>query len=354
MEEAVDGEYQTFKSKDGAYVREHFFGKYPETRGDGRRLERRADLGAPPRRPRPAEGLCRLRRRRRRRPAADRDPREDDQGLRHGDGRRGPEHHPPAEVDERRRRGSRSATGSACSSPTRRRRGAFFHRPGRGQPRAPLPARAPRGARRQPARAPRRRRAAADAAAVHDGARGQRRARELHHDGVRPHPQHARPRPRDRRAGRADRARRVTHVRDGGHVPPARDLLPGRPALLARGRRGLHVLPRGRARPDPAGGDQRAGRLLLVDRGGDLVREPRRRDGAVLHLLLDVRVPAGRRPRLGRGRQPRARVPDRRHRGPDDAERRGAAARGRALAPARLGRAQLPRLRPDLRATSSP
>jgi pyruvate dehydrogenase E1 component len=32
MEEAVDGEYQTFKSKDGAYVREYFFGKYPETR----------------------------------------------------------------------------------------------------------------------------------------------------------------------------------------------------------------------------------------------------------------------------------------------------------------------------------
>ncbi len=32
MEETVDGEYQTLKSKDGAYVREHFFGKYPETR----------------------------------------------------------------------------------------------------------------------------------------------------------------------------------------------------------------------------------------------------------------------------------------------------------------------------------
>lgn len=30
MEEAVDGEYQAFKSKDGAYVRKHFFGKYPE------------------------------------------------------------------------------------------------------------------------------------------------------------------------------------------------------------------------------------------------------------------------------------------------------------------------------------
>ncbi|RTL62324.1 MAG: pyruvate dehydrogenase (acetyl-transferring), homodimeric type [Hyphomicrobiales bacterium] len=31
MEECVDGEYQDFKSKNGAYVREHFFGKYPET-----------------------------------------------------------------------------------------------------------------------------------------------------------------------------------------------------------------------------------------------------------------------------------------------------------------------------------
>ncbi len=31
MEETVDGEYQTFKSKDGAYVRKEFFGKHPET-----------------------------------------------------------------------------------------------------------------------------------------------------------------------------------------------------------------------------------------------------------------------------------------------------------------------------------
>ncbi|MBK9605797.1 MAG: pyruvate dehydrogenase (acetyl-transferring), homodimeric type [Betaproteobacteria bacterium] len=32
MQEAVDGEYQKFKSRDGAYVREKFFGKYPELR----------------------------------------------------------------------------------------------------------------------------------------------------------------------------------------------------------------------------------------------------------------------------------------------------------------------------------
>lgn len=30
MDEAVDGEYQNYKANDGAYVREHFFGKYPE------------------------------------------------------------------------------------------------------------------------------------------------------------------------------------------------------------------------------------------------------------------------------------------------------------------------------------
>jgi len=31
MEECLDGEYQDFKSKNGAYVREKFFGRYPET-----------------------------------------------------------------------------------------------------------------------------------------------------------------------------------------------------------------------------------------------------------------------------------------------------------------------------------
>ena len=31
MDETVDGDYQTFKSKDGAFIRKHFFGKYPET-----------------------------------------------------------------------------------------------------------------------------------------------------------------------------------------------------------------------------------------------------------------------------------------------------------------------------------
>ena len=32
MNETVDGEYQAMKARDGAYVREKFFGKYPETK----------------------------------------------------------------------------------------------------------------------------------------------------------------------------------------------------------------------------------------------------------------------------------------------------------------------------------
>ena len=31
MNECVDGEYQAFKAKGGAYVRKEFFGRYPET-----------------------------------------------------------------------------------------------------------------------------------------------------------------------------------------------------------------------------------------------------------------------------------------------------------------------------------
>ena len=30
MEECVDGDYQAFKAKGGAYLRQEFFGKYPE------------------------------------------------------------------------------------------------------------------------------------------------------------------------------------------------------------------------------------------------------------------------------------------------------------------------------------
>ena len=98
MMEVVDGEYQTYKSKNGAFVREHFFNT-PElkdmvaelsdddiwllNRGGHDPFKVYAAYHAAVN----AQG------------PADRDPREDDQGLRHGRGRRGDEHRPPAEED---------------------------------------------------------------------------------------------------------------------------------------------------------------------------------------------------------------------------------------------------------------
>ena len=71
-------------------------------------------------------------------------------------------------------------------------------------------------------------------------------------------------------------------------------------------------------------------------------------DGAVLHFLLHVRFPAHRRPGLGGGRQPGARVPDRRHGGAHHAQRRGPAAPGRPQPPAGGHDSQLRQLRPGL------
>ena len=191
--------------------------------------------------------------------------------------------------------------------------------------------------------------AGAGAGAVQVAAGGHRRARGLDDDGVRPDPVGAAARQDAREADRADRARRVAHVRDGGPVPPGRDLLAGRPALPAAGFRAADVLQGGSARPDPRGGHHRGRLGLVVRRRRHLLLDARDVDGAVLHLLLDVRLPAGRRPDLGRRRQPHARVPDGRDRRAHDAQRRGAAARGRPQPPAVLGRAQLPRLRPGVR-----
>src|SRR5207248_2179151 len=68
-----------------------------------------------------------------------------------------------------------------------------------------------------------------------------------------------------------------------------------------------------------------------------------------LHLLLDVRLPAHRRSRLGGGRSARAGLSARRYCWPHHAQRRGPAARGWPLAAVLLGDTQLRVLRPDLR-----
>ena len=158
----------------------------------------------------------------------------------------------------------------------------------------------------------------------------------LDDDGLQPDPAEPDPRQGARAADRADHPGRGADVRHGPALQGGRDLRRARPALRA-GRLGPRpVVPRGGRRPGPRGGHHR-GRLDGVAPGrGDVVRDPRLPDDPVLHLLLDVRVPADGRPDLGAGRRPRPRLHDGRDGRPDDPERRGPPARGRPFAPPRL------------------
>ena len=69
-----------------------------------------------------------------------------------------------------------------------------------------------------------------------------RRPRDLDDDGVRADPAAAPARQESRQAHRADRSRRIAHVRHGGPVPAARHLEPAGAALHAAGRRPADVL----------------------------------------------------------------------------------------------------------------
>ena len=93
-----------------------------------------------------------------------------------------------------------------------------------------------------------------------------------------------------------------TYLWHGGNVPAVRHLFAGRPALQTAGCRSAHVLPRRPIWADAAGGYQRSGRDVVMDRGGDLVQHEQCADDSLLYLLLDVWLTAGGRPRLGGGR----------------------------------------------------
>ena len=125
----------------------------PGAEGPRRRHVGRADLEPDARRPRPQQGLRRLCRGGRPQGPADRDPGQDGQGLRHGRGRRGPEHHPPAEEDGR---GGAQGVPRPLQPAGHRRpdQGGAVPQAGRGQPGDGLPAGTPGGPGRQPAGAP--------------------------------------------------------------------------------------------------------------------------------------------------------------------------------------------------------
>ena len=341
MNTTPDGDYQTYKANDGAFVREHFFGRDPRTKELVTPMTRPGDLEPQARRPRLPQGLRRLPGRRRAPRPADRDPRQDDQGLQPGSALRGPQRDPPDEEDDP---GRPQAVPGHAADPDRR-RGA-----GEGPvPAAVLPPRPGRAGDPVPAgAAPPARRVRAGAAREGQDARAARR------QGLRRDPAAGRasrrspPRwrssgssatsRRTRRSGhrhRADHPGRGTHVRHGLDVPDAEDLQPARAAVHVRRRVADAVLQGERAGPDPARGHQRGRVDRVVHRGGHLVRHARRADDPDLHLLLDVRLPAHRRRPVGGGRPDGTRVRARRHRRPDHADRRGPAARRRALAAAR-------------------
>ena len=243
MEECVDGEYQNFKSKGGAYTREHFFGKYPELKemvanmSDDEiwRLNRGghdpvkvyaayaaavANKGAPTvilaktvkgfGLGKSAEGLnvahqqkklgeedLKAVRDRFNIPISD----EEIAGL-------------TVQEARAKQRGDAISAGAPVS-------------PGR------LPARALLGG------------AATRGAAARDfqrAARGNAGPRDIHHHGAGADPHHACPGQEHRQARRADHSRRGAHIRHGGHVPPDRHLFIGGTALHAAGCRSIDVL----------------------------------------------------------------------------------------------------------------
>ena len=84
MNETVDGEYQNYKAKGGAYTREHFFGKYARAAEDGRETVGRRHHASEPRRTRSVQGVCGISLGSESSWRADRHSCEDRQGLRHG------------------------------------------------------------------------------------------------------------------------------------------------------------------------------------------------------------------------------------------------------------------------------
>ena len=242
MEEVVDGEYQTYKSKDGAYVRQHFFGKYPEL------LELVADMSD--------DDIWRLNRgghdpfkmfaaysaamKHKGQPTVILAKTVKGYGMGEAGEGQNPTHQQKKIGEEALRKfrdrfnipGHRRTIAQPALRASRRR-----------QPGDEISARTRRGYGYAPGTQTAQR-AVGDSGVVciRCLAQGQRGPRILHHHGFCAHAQRAGERQEHRQEDRAYRAGRIAHLRHGRHVPPARHLLAGRPAVHAGGRRPAHVL----------------------------------------------------------------------------------------------------------------
>ena len=128
---------------------------------------------------------------------------------------------------------------------------------------------------------------------------------------------------------------RIAHVRYGRSVPPGRHLLARRPALRTGRFRSASVLQGSERRPAVRGRYHRSWFDVVVRRCRYGVFIAWREHDSHVHLLFDVRLPADRRSDLGSGRRSCEGLHPRWHVRPHDAQRRRSAASGRPQPPQR-------------------
>ena len=175
------------------------------------------------------------------------------------------------------------------------------------------------------------------------------RPRRLDHHGLRQHAAPPHERQRDRQADRPHRSRRRPHLRPRVGDPPGRHLRARGTKVQAARRRHAALLPRRERRPDPGRRHHRSRLHGLLHRRRNRLLQLSRAHDSLLHVLLDVRLPARRRYDLGLRRLARPRLPHGRHRRPHHHARRGPAASGRPQPRALQHGAELPQLRSGLR-----
>ena len=358
MNTTVDGEFQRYAVESRRLHPRALLRPRPPPAQAGRAPVRRRAAGPAPRRPRLPEALRRLQGRHR----ADRGAptvilAKTVKGWTLGSDGRGPQRHPPDQEDDRRAAARTCATGctSTTRSPTRRSTATTRRTTGppADSPEYQLPDGAPPGARRR--RCP---------AASTDGAPAAHAARRRQRSPSSPPARAARPcRPPwpspaccatwPARRSSAPGSCRSSPTRPAPSAwtrcsASSKIYAAAGPALRAgRRRRCCSPTPRRKDGQILEEGITEAGAMASFTAAGTALRHPRRADGAVLHLLFDVRLPAGRRPHLGRGRRPGQGLPARRHRRAHHAARRGPPAPGRPQPRAGLDRAD--RARPTTR-----
>ena len=272
MEECVDGDYQDFKSKNGAYVREHFFGKYPELKamvagmsdqaiwalsrgGHDPNKVYAAYAAAVAHKGQPTVILAKTVK------GYGMGEAGEGQNITHQQKKMG-----EAALKEFRDRFSLPITDEQLKEIP------FVRFPEDSAEMQYLRTRRAALGGYLPSRRPKSNVASgAPAFGFRSAVEGHRRAHELHHHGVRSYSEYAAARQGDRQAHRPHCARREPNLRHGRHVPAVRHLQPSRAALSTGRCQAAHVLQGGSEGPNPAGGVERARRDLLLDCRGYLV-----------------------------------------------------------------------------------